>query len=232
MDCQVFFDIGNPARGLIVQGAIGFAEAQETYWPLEQINQMLALFYRSSMDVPQVCVAIESGVVVGYLAMPRNSYSQEQLNRIFWQGLIDSDSAVENDIGYKFTQPAPFAVSAVVDDLTIGLAAYQQPAGPVLPLAPVNYALRLLLGQLNWPDDLAPFLYPVSKYASPNLAGLWIGPSVDDLNNRSDADDVLFRTVRAFNYPNEAPLRQRLAANRALNSALSRYPDFAKKVFS
>lgn len=232
LQCQAFFDIGSPARGLVTQGAIGFAEPQEEYWPFEQLNKMLEYFYNHTMDTPQICAAIESGVVVGYLAMSRNSYSQSQINDFFQQGVIKSECAVTTDDGFNFIKPTPFAAEADVNGIYMALEGYQQPAGPVLPLEAVNHVFRLLLGQQNWPGSLAPFLYPVSKNGSSELSGLWIGPTVNDLNDQENADDELFRGIRAFNNPGEASLTRRLVAYRALNAALSKYPDFQKKVFA
>jgi hypothetical protein len=232
LKCQVLFDLESPSRGLIVKAAIGFAESTEAYWPFDELNQMLAAFYNATMDLPQISAAIESGRVVGYLAMPRNSESQYEINRIFRIAMIESGKATPNENGYTFTQSTPFVVSTTHEGQPIALVAYQQPAGAQLPLEAVNYAITMLMGQASWPQDLSAFIYPVAKNGSPKLAGLWVGPTVDDMNNSPEADDMIFRDIRWFNYPSEASLMHRPAAMLALKNALSKYPDFEKKVFA
>lgn len=227
------FDIGSPARGLIVQAIVAFAERQEATWPFDALNDMLGLFYNKDgpLDTPQIYAIIESGRTVGYLTMPLNSYSPRELNVLFWQAMLDTGSAVKTSNGYEFKADPPFATLASTEAGVVSVLAYQQPSGAGLPTEAINYALRMLLGQSAWPTHLAPFLYPVAKNGSPLLAGIWVAPSVDDLNTDNQADDAVFRAVRTFNNPGEAPLRGRLAAHAALRKALSEFQDFSPKEF-
>lgn len=74
--------------------------------------------------------------------------------------------------------------------------AYRTPYGPDLPIEPINDAIHRLMGQTLWPDDRAIYLYPVRKGESPEMSGLWLADTLDNVGDDPELDDVAFRMVR------------------------------------
>jgi len=228
----VCYDIGQPVNGLVTQAVVAFADRQDVTWPFVDLNKTLEHFYNGAGNetaIPQLYSAREAGSVVGYLAMPRNTYSQTEINEIFWGAAEAAELVTSSGNRYDFLGDPPFVGNAVMDGGVIGVMGYQLPSWIDLPLDKLNTALRMLLGQLEWPTTLAPFIYPVAKGGSPLLAGIWIAPPVDNLNRRTSADDEAFHRIRQLYFPNEAPLSQRVQAHARLHAALSAFPDFKKE---
>lgn len=215
MQADLLFNIGDLYAPPIYQAIVALDQAYETCWPLDVINEALAISYGNNMALPWIYVVTDDGGTIGYLVMPRNDrLTDDELYAAFWgmleeQGLADADQ-------HRYNQDTPFSCQGDWDETAVGIVAYPTPYGAKFPAEPVNTAIKLLMGQSDWPSSNSLWLYPVRKSDIPLMRGLLISGKMDNLNETPQLDDVMFTRIRDLNHaPNISAL----------------YPTFQRKRF-
>lgn len=195
--CDLMFSVSD--FECIQQAVIGFNSPVDAQWPLDELNGALADFYRSTMTLPWISIVEDLDGPIGYVIMGRNDrLSSSEKEEMFWSCLAEGNLAHAGTKEFLVDMPRWNATPYDPDTGRDAVAAvgYIAPYGPALPVGPINDAIRLLMGQSNWSEAGAIYLYPVRKKSEPFFSGLWLADRVDGIGDDSDVDDSIYRSIK------------------------------------
>jgi hypothetical protein len=185
---------------LVQQAIIAFDSPLDAQWPLDEMNDALAAFYQSTLTLPWVTVIEDLSGPIGYVLLPRNDRRSDHED-VFWTCLAEGELAHAGTKEFLVDLPrwhaTPHDPDAGRDPCAA--VAYVAPYGPALPVGPINDAIRLVMGQQDWPESGALYLYPVRRAADPFYSGLWLADRVDGMDDDSHIDDAMFTAIREQN---------------------------------
>lgn len=181
---------------LVTQAILAFETPVDATFPLDHLNEALAAFYNGTMDPPHIVTIRDLRGPIGYLITPRDDRRTErEASEAFWGALAANDLADAEASAFLVDQPCWGAVPGT-STCAVG---YVTPFGPALPTDAITDAIRLLMGQQNWPELAAVYLYPVRHEASPLYSGLWLADRIEGMDDDTLLDDAVFRAVREQN---------------------------------
>lgn len=181
----------------IQQAILAFEEPTEATFPLDEVNQALAAFYQATMTLPWLTTIRDLKGPIGYLLAPRNDRtSDREAAEMFWNTLQANDMGDPDTGTFLVDQPCWAMVPGAAPTVAVG---YITPFGPELPVDAINDAIKLLMGQSNWPEDGAIYLYPVKKANDAVYSGLWLADHVDNMDEDTYVDDAIFKSIREQN---------------------------------
>lgn len=206
MKAELMFNVG---EFVTEQALVAFDAPLDAQWPLDEINEALAAFYRSTMTLPTLSDIKDRKGSIGYLLAPRNDRADGiERSEMFWTCLAEGNLAHAGRHEFLADLPrwhhTPHEPELGRDPLAA--VAYVAPYGPALPVEPINDAIRLLMGQTTWPEAGAIYLYPVRKGDSPLYSGLWLADCVHGFDDSPLLDDSMFTRIREQNMQNRKRL--------------------------
>lgn len=199
---DVLFNYGDPGVAVLKKDSIETVDADmaavimtagatDVQWPLEAINQAMAILYNNWLCPQLYAARNDQERVVGYLAMGRRELNQSQVNKIYYRILH------ENTTGP--TVQTPFVCEGLAFGEPVGLCAFEWVYGPDLPLRAINYAIWTLYNQPDWPEEPL-FLYPAGRGESLNhLSGVVVAQSMTDYGKNRQMDDAWVEGILALN---------------------------------
>ena len=193
--CDLMFSVSD--FSCIEQAIIAFEESTDAQFPLDQLNQALAAFYQATLELPWLATVRDLKGPIGYLITARNDRDTDRDNAdIFWDTLEANEMADGDSCTFLVDQPCWAMVPGVIPTVALG---YITPYGPELPIDPINDGIRSLMGQADWPEDAAIYLYPVKKENNSHYSGLWLAGRVDNMDEDDFVDDAIFKQIREQN---------------------------------
>lgn len=179
------------------QAIIAFDEPVDAQFPLDDLNAALAAFYQATLVLPWITTIRDMKGPIGYLLTPRNDrVSDREAAEMFWDTLQANDMADADTGTFLVDQPCWAMVPGAAPTVALG---YIVPYGPDLPVDAINYAIATLMGQSDWPEDGAIYIYPVKKANDPLYCGLWLADRVDNMDEDAYVDDAIFKQIREQN---------------------------------
>lgn len=181
----------------IQQAVIAFQEPVDAQFPLDELNQALAAFYQATMTLPWIRSVRDLDGPIGYLITPRNDrLSERGAADMFWDTLAANELADAEACAFLQDQPLWGMVPGAEPTIALG---YIVPYGPELPLDAINDGIHTLMGQGNWSENGAIYVYPVKKRSDPLYGGLWLADHVDNMDEDDYVDDAIFASIREQN---------------------------------
>jgi hypothetical protein len=192
---DLMFSVGD--LDCIQQAILAFDEPVEAEFPLDDLNAALGSYYQATLTLPWITTIRDMKGPIGYLLTPRNDrLSDREAAEMFWDTLQANDMANAEAGTFLVDQPCWANVPGAEPTVALG---YIVPYGPDLPVDAINFAIRTIMGQGNWPEDGAIYIYPVKKHDDPLYCGLWLADHVDNMAEDSFVDDAIFKSIREQN---------------------------------